>query len=271
MCAHNHGPSTRRCAQPHTHRNRPGPMHRVKHRRTHPLTHNTGHADPCTRQTHTLSDPPRLPAHTHHDKQRTGPWAGARTVTGRGAHTLTHTFDRTGGRHGAAAARDCGPRRPWPGGASGARLAAEGRGRAGGGAGRGPEPPQPGGSGHLCAPRSGLASAPPARLPRGPPPRRPLAGPQPRPRGAARLPRRPRGTGWRWGRGAGIGAGPGPRRLRCRAPAAAAAAGARDGARGCGGRQHLPAGGPGGRGAAAASAAANAETQRAMGKLTRAS
>lgn len=70
--------------------------------------------------------------------------------------------------------------------------------------------------------------------------------------------------------GGGDRAGPEPRCLRCRAPAAAAAAGARDGARrGCGGRQHLPAWGPGGRGAAAAAAAAAAaKTQRAMGELT---
>ena len=80
-----------------------------------------------------------------------------------------------------------------------------------------------------------------------------------------------RGGGGGGGRGTGIGAGPGPRRLRCRAPAAAAAAGARDGARGCGGRQHLPAGGPGGRGAAAAADAAAAETRQAMGELTLAS
>lgn len=70
--------------------------------------------------------------------------------------------------------------------------------------------------------------------------------------------------------GGGDRAGPGPRCLRCRAPAAAAAAGARDGARrGCGGRQHLPAGDPGGPGAAAAAAStAAAETQRTMGELT---
>lgn len=73
------------------------------------------------------------------------------------------------------------------------------------------------------------------------------------------------------GVGGGDRAGPEPRCLRCRAPAAAAAAaGARDGARrGCGGRLHLPAWGPGGRGAAAAAAAAAAaKTQRAMGELT---
>lgn len=233
--------------------------------------HRTGRADPCTHHTDTHSLTRPASHRTHSRPGRTGPWAGARTVTGRGAHT--HTFDRTRGRRGAAAARDCGPRRPpaQRGAASGARPAAEGRGLRWGwgwGGGRSRR------AGRERAPlRAALGPRLRTPTPRAPPggalPRaRPLAGPQPRPRGAARRPRRARGTGWRWGRGAGIGAG--PRRPRCRAPTAAAA-GARDGARGCGGRQHLPAGGPGGRGAAAAAAAAAAETQRAMGELTLAS
>ncbi|XP_042833002.1 translation initiation factor IF-2-like [Panthera tigris] len=56
------------------------------------------------------------------------------------------------------------------------------------------------------------------------------------------------------GREAGIGAGPGPRRPRSLEPAAAATR-SRDGTRDCGGSQHLPAWGPGGRGANAAAAA----------------
>lgn len=208
---------------------------------------------------------------------RPGPWAGARTVTGGArAHSHSHTLARTRTHsiQHARAARGGGGRSLWceapparRGG--GARLAGKGRGlRWGRGGGRSRL------SRRERAPLRaalGLASAPPARPPRSLPRARRLAGPPPPPQGAAERPRRARGTGWKWGWGAGIGAGPGPRRPRCRAPAAAAAAGARDGARGCGGRQHLPAGDPGGRGAAAAAAAAAAETQRAMGELTPAS
>lgn len=109
------------------------------------------------------------------------------------------------------------------------------------------------------------------RRERAPPAQRSASPPRPRRRPGVQAnglagPAGPGGGGV----GGGDRAGPEPRCLRCRAPAAAAAAGARDGARrGCGGRQHLPAWGPGGRGAAAAAAAAAAaKTQRAMGELT---
>ena len=115
MCARKHYPGTRRHSgwdpRPCTHRNRlgytpgsPRPIHTAK--QTHASTHNRiGHADACTCQTRTHSDPLRLSSpththtHTHNRTGRTGPWVGARTVTGRisrawaraRARTHTHT------------------------------------------------------------------------------------------------------------------------------------------------------------------------------------
>ena len=67
----------------------------LPNRHTHPGARRTGHADACTCQTHILSDPLRLPSHTHNRTGRTGPWAGARTVTGRGARARARTHTHT--------------------------------------------------------------------------------------------------------------------------------------------------------------------------------
>ncbi|XP_044907560.1 SKI family transcriptional corepressor 1-like isoform X6 [Felis catus] len=105
----------------------------------------------------------------------------------------------------------------------------------GGGAGSGAG--EPGGSQHLCSPRSGLPLAP--LSPHTPLPGGPFRAPRPRVQPGGRACTVGRGGGGAGTRGYGPGAG--PRCPRCRAHASASAR-ARDGVRGCSRRQHLPAG-----------------------------
>ncbi|XP_044907568.1 SKI family transcriptional corepressor 1-like isoform X4 [Felis catus] len=105
----------------------------------------------------------------------------------------------------------------------------------GGGAGSGAG--EPGGSQHLCSPRSGLPLAP--LSPHTPLPGGPFRAPRPRVQPGGRACTVGRGGGGAGTRG--YGPGTGPRCPRCRAHASASAR-ARDGVRGCSRRQHLPAG-----------------------------
>lgn len=103
MSAHTHGPGTDAgtAAGIHAHEHTgkdPGtccrshrPRHTAKRRHTHPCAHGTGHGDPRTCQTNTLSDPTRLPSHTHNPMS----WAN-RNCIGARFSPRAHSVQMTG-------------------------------------------------------------------------------------------------------------------------------------------------------------------------------